>query len=128
MPKHEPPEPVNRRAEGQQAESEAASWLSNQGYKIVERNVFTPVGELDLVAYEGDTLCFIEVKARRSNEFGEAIEAVHRNKQRRIIKCAQYWLLYHPWDGDCRFDVVGMDQGGEGAPWRFTLVQNAFEV
>lgn len=122
-----PREAINRRAEGHQAEDEAASWLMNRGYKIIERNVFTPGGELDLVAFEGETLCFIEVKARRSDEFGEAIEAVHVNKQRRIVKCAQYWLLDNPWDGECRFDVVGMDQGGEGTPWRYTLVQNAFE-
>jgi len=81
--------------------------LVRLGYRIIERNCRSRWGELDLVAYDGDTLVFVEVKARRSLEFGEPAYAVDRRKQSRLIRLAERYLsrrrLGEP---TCRFDVV----------------------
>ncbi len=81
-------------------------------------------GEIDLIAAEEGTLCFLEIKARASRDFGLAIEAVSPAKQKRLVGAARLYLAYHPWPGPCRFDVLGMDLI-EGR-WTYTLVQNAF--
>ncbi|MDQ1349322.1 MAG: putative endonuclease, partial [Acidobacteriota bacterium] len=71
-------------ARGAAGEAAAEDFLKLSGYRIVARNVRTKVGELDLVALDGETLCFIEIKARATAEFGRAIEAVGPQKQRRL--------------------------------------------
>ena len=70
-------------ARGTAGEDAAEGFLQMSGYRIVARNVRTKVGELDFVALDGETLCFIEIKARASAEYGRAIEAVGPQKQRR---------------------------------------------
>ncbi len=112
------------RAQGRLGEDAAVAWLKSHGYRIVERNVTSHAGELDVVARDGDTLCFIEIKARSSHHYGAAIESVTPHKQRRIARAAALYLAYHPWDGPCRFDVLGLDLGDDG--WRYTLVRDAF--
>jgi putative endonuclease len=107
-------------------ESAAECWLAEQGFEILERNVLNKAGEIDLIAREGDTLCFVEIKARSSNTFGPAIAAVPPAKQRRIARAAAFYLARNPTDGPCRFDVLGMDLIDEN--WRFTLVRDAFQV
>ena len=115
------------RARGAAGELAAEEHLVARGYRIVARNVLTKVGELDLVALDGETLCFIEIKARASSEFGRAVEAVGPAKQRKIIRAALLFLSKNRSSRACRFDVLGLDRGGDGA-WSFTLVKNAFEV
>ena len=112
------------RAQGRLGEDAAVVWLRERGYRIIERNVTYRAGELDAVARDGDTLCFIEIKARGSHHYGAAIEGVTASKQRRIARAAALYLARHPHDGPCRFDVLGMDLGDEG--WRYTLVKDAF--
>lgn len=114
------------RARGQRAEDEAAQWLEAQGLEVVARNVTTNAGEIDIVAREGEVLCFVEVKARASDAYGEAIEAVDARKQRRLARAAALYLAMRGIEPACRFDVLGMDLGPEG--WRFTLIRNAFEA
>lgn len=114
------------RARGGAAEAAAARWLGEQGFEVVERNVRTDAGEIDLVAWEGATLAFIEVKARGSAEFGPAIVAVDARKQRRLARAAALYLALRGVEAPCRFDVLGMDAEGEG--WRFTLVRDAFQA
>ncbi len=113
-------------ARGRSAEAAAISWLEERGYRIVARNHQTPAGEIDAVALDGDTLCFIEVKARASDEHGSPLEAVNRHKQLRLGRAAALYLLEEPWDGPCRFDVLGLIGTDDG--WRFELVENAFEL
>ena len=115
------------RARGTAGEEAAEAFLVASGYRIVARNVLTKVGELDLVALDGETLCFIEIKARASAEFGKAIEAVGRAKQQKIIKSALLFLSKNRSQRPCRFDVLGLDRGADGA-WTFTLIRNAFEA
>ncbi|MCP4663380.1 MAG: YraN family protein [bacterium] len=114
------------RAQGRAGEDEAVAWLRRRGYDIVERNFATKAGEIDVVARDGDTLCFIEIKARSSRTYGLAIEAVSRKKQRRLARAAAFYLLVHPTDSPCRFDVIGLDLGSDG--WSYTLIQDAFMV
>ena len=117
---------TNTRARGRVGESAAEKWLQSEGFKIIERNAVTKTGEIDLIAQEGDTLCFIEVKARTSRQYGPAIAAVHVGKQRRLARAAALYLVRKPWTGPCRFDVLGMEKGDRG--WNFQLIRDAFEV
>jgi putative endonuclease len=109
-----------------EAEGVGVTWLESQGYRIVARNESSRYGELDVIALEGDTLCFVEIKARSSSRFGPAIEAVTFDKQRRIARAARGYLMRKPYDGPCRFDVLGMDAKEGG--WRFELIRDAFQL
>lgn len=114
------------RARGRAGESAAERWLVGEGFEILERNVLNKAGEIDLIAREGETLCFIEIKARSTDAYGPAVSAVPFSKQRRIARAAALHLARHPTDSPCRFDVLAMDLVGES--WRFTLVRDAFQV
>jgi putative endonuclease len=117
---------AHTRARGRSAETSAVDWLERNGFSIRKRNHSTPAGEIDVVATEGETLCFIEIKARSGSTFGPAIAAVTPRKQRRLARAAALYLAFEPFSGPCRFDVLGLDSGSGG--WEFTLVRNAFEV
>lgn len=114
------------RARGRLGEEEAVAWLAERGYAVVERNATTQAGEIDLVARDGDTLCFVEIKARAGAGYGPAILAVDARKRSRLARAAALWLAADGWEGPCRFDVVGLDAADDG--WRFTLVRDAFEA
>ncbi len=118
--RHQP----HTRAQGRLGEDAAVAWLESHGYRIEGRNVTNRAGEIDAVARDGDTLCFIEIKARSSHHYGVAIESVTPHKQRKIARAAALYLAYHPYDGPCRFDVLGLDLGDDG--WNYTLVKDAF--
>ncbi len=119
-------EQPHRRAQGKLGEEAAVEWLKRQGYRIVARNVTYRGGELDAVARDGDTLCFVEIKARANRAYGPAIHAVTPHKQRKLARAAALYLVLHPTDAPCRFDVLGMDLTDDG--WQFTLVRDAFQV
>ena len=114
------------RARGRAAEDDGVRWLQRQGYRILERNVQFIAGEIDVVAFEGDILCFVEIKARATADFGEALESVTRRKQQQISSAASLYLAVNPYAGPCRFDVLAMDGSADG--WRYTLLRDAFEL
>ena len=117
-----------RRLFGQEGEAEAERYLRRKGYRIVARNVRSSLGELDLVAEDGQVLVFVEVKARRTGQFGGAIHAVHRHKQRKLIRLAAHFLAQRHWmDRPCRFDVVLLESKGS-ATLRVEHIQDAFDV
>jgi putative endonuclease len=117
----------HNRARGRVGEDDAVAWLRRQGYEIVERNAATPAGEIDVVGRDGGVLCFIEVKARSGGDYGPAVEAVDRRKQRRLARCAAHYLASQGLDEvPCRFDVLGLDRDGE--EWCYTLLRDAFMV
>lgn len=95
---------MNRR--GVPAESLAAAFLERQGLKILERNYRCRFGEIDLVAASGPTLVFIEVRARRSEDFGGAAGSITAAKRRRLLASARHYLATHRGERACRFDVV----------------------
>lgn len=107
---------------GKKYEAQAAEFLEKQGYLILERNFQCRQGEIDLIGKEGEYLCFIEVKYRKSANYGTPLEAVTKAKQRKISKTALYYLAKkgYPEDTPCRFDVVGMTSD------KAELVRNAF--
>ncbi len=121
-------EAVHNRGRGRAGEEAAVRWLEGQGFEVVARNVVTRAGEIDLVARDGDTLCFLEVKARSSGTYGPAIAAVGAAKQRRLSRAAALYLLGHRHTGPCRFDVLGLDfvAGEPAGGWRYTLIKDAF--
>ena len=114
------------RKRGSVAESAAVAWLEKRGYRVVARNATNHGGEIDLVALDGDCLCFIEVKARAGRRYGVSLEAVDARKQRRLTRAAALFLAAYEGDPECRFDVLGLDFGGAG--WEFTLVRDAFSA
>ena len=113
---------MNRRRTGAAYEEQAARWLTEQGFEILERNFYCRQGEIDLIARDGDCLVFCEVKYRRSGSRGNPLEAVDARKQYRISRCARYYMMEKRLgDIPCRYDVIGI----EGS--RITLIKNAFE-
>ncbi len=117
-----------RQVFGRQGESDAERYLRCKGYRILERNVRSPVGEVDLIAQDGQVLVFVEVKARRTDAFGGAVYAVDRRKQARLVRLAAQYLARHRLrDQPCRFDVV-LVHASRGNRDRVEHIPNAFEV
>ena len=121
------PVTVARQRLGRHGEALAAAYLRLRGYRIVATNYRTRLGEIDIIARDGATLVFVEVKVRRNPRFGSAKAAVTAAKQRRLSMVALQYLKTEAGAAPpARFDVVAVDQTG-GQP-RLELVQNAFEV
>ena len=112
---------------GKTGEDLACGELERRGYAIVARRYRRRGGELDIIARDGPTLVFIEVKARDGRAFGEAAEAVTRIKRQRITQVAvDYMMRHHLSDCPCRFDVVSI-HFDSGRP-EIEVFQNAFDA
>jgi putative endonuclease len=112
---------------GRTGEDLAFKLLKKKGYHILERNYKSPLGEIDIIAREGKTLVFVEVKTRSTSDFGTAKWAVGPRKQRKVSMVAldylkQRSLLEHP----ARFDVVAIDLDQEQE--KIELFRNAFDL
>lgn len=118
-----------RKTLGQRGEAAAARYLKRRGYKIVARSDRLEPGELDLVAVDGRTIVFVEVKTRQSGETGHPSEAVDAAKQRRLTRLAVTYLKCHRLlDYPARFDVVAITwPDGQGRP-TIEHFPNAFEA
>jgi putative endonuclease len=115
-------------AAGEPGETLACEHLARLGYQIVARNFRCRSGEVDVVAKQGDTTVFVEVKARASASHGEGYEAVTFGKRRRIIRAAQLFAASRGlFDTPLRFDVISIDHDGDGAP-RLRHDCGAFDV
>lgn len=100
---------MNSQNLGTAGEQLAARFLQKQGMKILERNVRTRLGEIDLVCRDGDTIVFVEVKTRSSNRYGSGSEAVGIRKQNRLVRLAQAYLGSRQLESTAvRFDVVSV--------------------
>ena len=97
---------------GERAERAAEEFLKSRGWRILERNFRTRFGEIDLVARDGDTVVFVEVRSRSSSAFGAPQETVTAAKRRRLIKTAQAWAQRRGLDSPMRFDVVALSPEG----------------
>jgi putative endonuclease len=114
---------------GARGENLACRFLRKNGYKILYRNFRGRTGgEIDVVCRDGDTLVFVEVKTRTSEDFGRPFDAVDRDKRNRISRGGLAWLrlLDNP-DILFRFDVVEVI-AAEGAAPRLELLRNAFAL
>jgi len=114
---------------GVRGEKLACRFLRQNGYKVLYRNFCgRRGGEIDIVCRDGDTLVFVEVKTRTSEDFGRPIEAIRRSQRQRISLGGLAWLrlLDNP-DILFRFDVVEVVIAPEAAP-RLELIRNAFQL
>lgn len=100
----------NTRAIGQEQEKRVCAYLEEKGYIIETRNFRCRFGEIDIIAVQGKTLIFLEVKYRGSTEYGTPERAVNWQKRKKIIKTADYYRVKNRIleDVPCRFDVVAV--------------------
>lgn len=117
-----------RRVLGDEGEGRAEAYLREKGFRILGRNVRSPLGELDLIADDQGVLVFVEVKRRRTGTYGGAIEAVDARKRAKLIHLAAHYLAQHRiHDRACRFDVV-LIQDQAGTAGAVQHIANAFDV
>ena len=129
---HLPPAVVSpadpRQVLGRDGESAACAELLARGYVILARRFRAPHGEIDIVARDGPTIVFVEVKTRRDGAYGGGAAAVTWRKQRKIVRVAEAFLargrLQHL---PCRFDVVVVEWPGTDAP-RAEIIRSAFDA
>jgi putative endonuclease len=111
---------------GQYGEERAALYLEEQGVRILARNYRTRRGELDLIAQDGEIICFVEVRFRAESSFGSPLETVGPKKQKRIAYAATEYLAKHSHFArrfPCRFDVISIER----VPNRIIWIKNAFD-
>jgi len=112
---------------GKTGEDLACQELERRGYAIVARRYRRRGGELDIIARDGKTMVFVEVKARKGRAFGEASEAVTAHKRLKITRLAlDYLMRHHLTNCPCRFDVVSIHFDA-GRP-QIEVFQNAFDA
>lgn len=110
---------------GKWGESLAQEWLEAQGFETVDRNVRNEYGEIDLVMQKAGRLHFVEVKTRRSRQFGYPEEAVAGEKVVHMVEAAQRFLQLHPeFEGDWQIDVVAIYSAPNAKP-EIRWIENA---
>ena len=111
---------------GERGEGLAIKFLKKKGYKIIEQNYKTPLGEIDIIAKDKDTIVFIEVKARESLSYGLPFESVNITKRRKIANVALLYLKRFKQTPPCRFDVISIYY--ENDIPQFELIKDAFDI
>jgi len=118
---------LTRYQKGRDSEEVAARYLEKQGLKILDRNFRCPLGEIDLIARDGGTIVFVEVKSRYGKGYGLPQESVTRAKQKRLTLLAQWYLKSQKGDTRrARFDVLGIVWDDQDP--QVTWIANAFEA
>ena len=129
---HKPASADSRALLGRRSEQLAVRFLRAHGYVIEQTNVRFPVGEIDIVARDGHTLCFIEVRSTTSAAWGGPLASIGGRKVRRLIRAARWYLSRYLSRGrvlspETRFDVVSIVWTNDGPPVP-ELVRGAFEA
>lgn len=111
-----------------EGESAAIAFLKENGYRILEKNFRSKLGEIDVIAEQAGVIVFIEVKARSDHEFGHPFDALTPTKQKNIIQTTQSFLVQKriP-DKSMRFDVVVLTLDPPDS-WKIGLFENVFQV
>ncbi|HPU36044.1 MAG TPA: YraN family protein [Bacillota bacterium] len=118
---------MQRKKLGRQGEDVAACYLEKSGYTLLQRNYTCRLGEIDIVALDRDVLVFVEVRSRRSEDYGLAQESVTERKKLKLRQLAwQYLKAEGKTDRNCRFDVVAVLFNREGRVRRLEHIENAF--
>lgn len=111
---------LTKRSQGANFEQKAREFLERNGLKFIAANQQFKCGELDLIIRQGDTFVFVEVRQRKSNRFGSAVESIDYRKQQKWLDAANMWLFTrHKQSLDtanCRFDVVAFE-GNDPPLW-----------
>lgn len=116
-----------RKELGRKGEDVAVSYLRKNGYRILERNFTCRIGEIDVVALDDRTLVFVEVRTRRSFNYGRPEESVDFRKQSRLRLVAEYFLQRRGWVGcPVRFDVLAVRIGAGGMVEELNHLKAAF--
>jgi len=115
------------RSLGDSGERQAVQFLKKQGYQIVKRNYKCPSGEVDIIARDGETLVFVEVKTRTGTAFGLPQEAVDRRKQKKLVNVAFHYIGRLKEPPSMRFDIITVMQGEEG-DFRLEHFPDAFDM
>ncbi len=110
---------------GKSGEDRAVNFLQQKGFSVIKKNYRTPDGEIDIIAQDGDTIVFVEVKSRRSLSYGAPEAAVDSMKKNQIKKIANQFIShYQLFDRDCRFDIVALYYEGQAVQIKY--IPNAF--
>lgn len=118
---------LNNRELGKFGEDIADSYISSNGYTILQRNFRTKLGEIDIIAHDGNYIVFIEVKTRKSINYGYPREAVDYNKQIKIRDIASLYLVKNKkYNSHVRFDVVEVMLDRNNDVKSVVLLKNAF--
>ena len=110
---------------GKTGERIGEAYLISRGYQILERNVKSPFGEIDVVANHQKDLVFIEIKSRKDDAFGFPEESVNEHKRGQLARLASWYLTRYSTIPQVRFDVLAIQ--GEAAERQFRLIQNAIQ-
>lgn len=105
------PQDFHKKVLGRAGEKRGVKYLKKLGYRILKTNYVTPFGEADIVARDGDTVVFCEVKTRLTETFGTPAEAVGYKKEQRYIRIAEYFLMCAGEELPVRFDVLEVFEG-----------------
>ena len=112
---------------GIKGENLAVTFLKEKGYRIIARNYRTSLGEIDVIAQDGNTLVFIEVKTRTDELFGQPFEAVNKKKRHKMKNVALLYMKRHERNFPVRFDVVSIFYKANGKK-EIEHIMDAFEV
>lgn len=117
---------------GQESELIACQYLKNNGLKLVAKNYRCQLGEIDLIMREKNTLAFVEVRSRKHNSFGGAINSITQKKQHRIQMTAEHYLQENPKQRilELRFDFVGISRTNSNTETNHDIkwIKDAFRI
>jgi len=108
---------------GEKSEQLACQYLLKQGLHLVDKNFRCKYGELDLIMKDSETLVIVEVRFRKSNKYGGALESISKKKQSRIITTTQYFISSNKINSQVRFDVITMSSDTD-----INWIKNAFQT
>jgi putative endonuclease len=116
-------------AQGEDAEIACCNFLKSRGMKLIEKNFSCRLGEIDIIMRDSKVLVFVEVRFRKNNAFGGALESITAAKQNKLRKTAEYYMQQNRRFCNARFDVVAMSldmAANKTGHYRFDWIKNAF--
>ena len=117
---------MTTKTRGDWGEALVAEYLRDRGYGIIASQYRCRFGEIDLIARDGETLCFVEVKLRKDASHGLPREFVTASKQKKLRMTAQFYLAAHDLDAACRFDVAEVYTDEKHDRAKIEYIENAF--
>lgn len=119
---------TTRKQQGDHAEGVAARYLASQGVTIIDRNVFSRGGEIDLIGRDGETLVFFEVRYRKQGGLTDGASSISWRKQQRVLRAATWYLHRHGlWNQNSRIDVIAIAPG-DTHKYKIRWIRNAIEA